>query len=197
MLPAGRRRHARGHVSAPPAQVELQQGAEQSTTITGTQIRELALVTRNYEQLIGLMPGVTTASVDQLYVGTTLPSGTAATIPFSINGTRNSQSSDLVDGGDNIDRGSNQTLLNTPSIDSIAEFKVLRTGYSADLGRAAGGVVSVVTKSGSNEFHGDVFEFDRNSDFAANNFINNANAVNVVNGKRRSPRSTTTILAKP
>jgi len=170
-------------VSAPPTQVELQQGGEQSTTVTGTQIRELALVTRNYEQLIGLMPGVTTASVDQLYVGTTLPSGTAATIPFSINGTRNSQSSYLVDGGDNIDRGSNQTLLNTPSIDSIAEFKVLRTGYSAELGRAAGGVVSVVTKSGSNEFHGDVFEFVRNSDFAANNFINNANSVNVVNGK--------------
>ncbi|MGC2657164.1 MAG: TonB-dependent receptor, partial [Bryobacteraceae bacterium] len=171
------------NVQAAGVQVQLQQGGEQSTTIEGTQVRELALITRNYEQLIGLMPGVTGASVDQLYVGTTLPSGTAATIPFSINGTRNSQSEYLVDGGDIMDRGSDQTLVNTPSIDSIAEFKVLRTGYSADIGRAAGGVVSVVTKSGTNEFHGDLFEFVRNNDFAANNFYNNATGINLVNGK--------------
>ncbi len=170
-------------VEASPVQVQLQQGSEESTTISGTQVRELALITRNYEQLIGLMPGVTSASVDQLYVGTTLPSGTTATIPFSINGTRNSQSGYLVDGGDIVDRGSDQTLVNTPSIDSIAEFKVLRTGYSADLGRAAGGLVTVVTKSGTNDFHGDVFEFVRNSAFAANNFLNNANSVNVKNGQ--------------
>jgi hypothetical protein len=170
-------------VETAPVQVQLQQGGEQSTTISGTQVRELALITRNYEQLIGLMPGVTAASVDQLYVGTTLPSGTAATIPFSINGTRNSQSEYLVDGGDIMDRGSDQTLVNTPSIDSIAEFKVLRTGYSADIGRAAGGVVSVVTKSGTNDFHGDLFEFVRNNDFAANNFYNNATSLNLANGK--------------
>lgn len=171
------------NVEASPVQVQLAQGGEQSTTINGAQIRELALITRNYEQLISLQPGVTQASVDQLYVGVTLPSGSTATIPFSINGTRNSQSSYLVDGGDIVDRGSNQTLVNTPSIDAIAEFKVLRTGYSADLGRAAGGIVNVVTKSGTNEFHGDAFEFVRNSAFAANNFINNANGVNVANGK--------------
>ena len=171
------------NVEAAPLQVQLQQGGEQSTTITGTQIRELALITRNYEQLITLEPGVTQASVDQLYVGVTLPSGSTATIPFSINGTRNSQSEYLVDGGDIMDRGSDQTLVNTPSIDSIAEFKVLRTGYSADIGRAAGGVVTVVTKSGTNDFHGDLFEFVRNSAFAANNFYNNATSVNVVNGQ--------------
>ncbi len=171
------------NVEAAPVQVQLAQGGEQSTTINGTQIRELALITRNYEQLISLEPGVTQASVDQLYVGVTEPSGATATIPFSINGTRNSQSSYLVDGGDIVDRGSDQTLVNTPSIDSIAEFKVLRTGYSADFGRAAGGVVTVVTKSGTNEFHGDAFEFVRNNAFAANNFYNNATRVNVVNGQ--------------
>lgn len=175
------------NVEAKAVQVELQQGGEQSTTVDGTQIRELALVTRNYQQLISLTPGVTSASVDQLYVGVTLPSGASATIPFSINGTRNSQSAYLVDGGDNVDRGSNQTLLNTPSIDAIAEFKVLRTGYSAEFGRAAGGVVSVVTKSGTNDFHGDVFEFVRNNAFAANNFYNNATSLNMVNGKAQVP----------
>jgi outer membrane receptor protein involved in Fe transport len=171
------------NVEAAPVQVQLQQGGEQSTTINGTEVRELALITRNWQQLISIQPGVTQASVDQLYVGNTLPSGTAATIPFSINGTRNSQSEYLVDGGDIMDRGSDQTLVNTPSIDSIAEFKVMRTGYSADIGRAAGGVVTVVTKSGTNDFHGDLFEFVRNNDFAANNFENNATGINVVNGQ--------------
>jgi hypothetical protein len=175
-------------VEEAPVQVQLQNGSEQSTTVTGTQIRELALVTRNYEQLIGLMPGVVTGSVDQLYVGNSLPSGQANVIPFSINGARNSQSAFLVDGADNVDRGSNLTLLTTPSIDAIAEFKVLRSGYSAEAGRAGGGQVSVVTKSGTNHIHGNVFEFVRNNAFAANNFYNNAIRLNLgADGKARVP----------
>jgi hypothetical protein len=159
-------------------QVQLQ-SSEQSTTINGTQIRELALVTRNYAQLVALMPGVTSASVDQLYVGNSLPSGQTATIPFSINGTRNSGSGWTIDGADNVDRGSNLSLINTPSIDSIAEFKVQRGTYSAESGRAGGGQISVITKSGTNEFHGDIFEFVRNSAFSANNFYSNANRLNL------------------
>jgi len=166
-------------VEAAPTQVELANGSAQSTTINGTQIRELALVTRNYEQLVGLMPGVTSASVDQLYVGTSLPSGQTATIPYAINGARNSGSAWLVDGADNVDRGSNQTLLTTPSIDAIAEFKVQRSGYSADTGRSGGGQIQVVTKSGTSAFHGDAYEFVRNNAFAANNFYNNATLVNL------------------
>ena len=107
-----------------------------------------------------------------------------ATIPYAINGTRNSASVWLVDGADNIDRGSNLTLLTTPSIDAIEEFKVERSNYGADLGRAAGGQISVLTKSGTNDFHGDLYEFVRNSDFAANNFYNNATSLNLgANGK--------------
>src|SRR5271154_4421821 len=145
-----------------PVHVETQ-NATQSTVVNGTQIREEALITRNYAQLVGLMPGVSSASVDHLYVGVTIPSGATATIPFSINGQRNSGNVWLVDGADNIDRGSNLTLLNTPSIDSIEEFKVLRSNYSAESGRAGGAQISVVTKSGTNTFHGDLFEFVRNS----------------------------------
>src|ERR1043166_549376 len=104
-------------VEASAITVELQSPV-QSTTINGTQIRELGLVTRNYEQLVALMPGVSMSNVDQLYVGVTLPSGATATIPFAINGARNSASSWIIDGADNVDRGSNLTLLNTPSIDS-------------------------------------------------------------------------------
>ena len=175
-------------VEASPLQVQLQHGSVQSNTINGTQIRELALVTRNYEQLVALMPGVSSASVDQLYVGVTLPSGATATIPFAINGARNSMNAWLVDGADNVDRGSNQTLLNTPSIDAIAEFTVQRSGFSAESGRAGGAMVQVVTKSGTSQFHGDLDEFVRNNDFAANNFINNATNLNLgANGTAQVP----------
>jgi len=165
-------------VEAAPVAVEMQSPV-QSTVIEGTQIRELALVTRNYEQLVALMPGVTSSAVDQLYVGVTTPGGTTATIPYAINGSRNSASSWTVDGADNVDRGSNATLINTPSIDSIAEFKVQRSGYSAEFGRAGGGQISVVTKSGTSQYHGSAYEFVRNNAFAANNFLSNANRVNL------------------
>lgn len=61
-----------------------------ATTIEGVQVRELPLATRNYEQLAALMPGVTAAPTDQLYIGVSAPAGTAATIPYSVNGSRNS-----------------------------------------------------------------------------------------------------------
>jgi len=161
------------------AQQVALQSAEQSTVVNGTQIRELALITRNYEQLVSMMPGVSSASTDQLYVGVSLPSGATATVPFAINGARNSMNAWLVDGADNVDRGSNQTLLNTPSIDAIEEFKVQRSGYAAELGRAGGGQISVITRSGTKDFHGDVYEFVRNSAFAANNFFANATRQNL------------------
>jgi outer membrane receptor protein involved in Fe transport len=174
-------------VESGPIQVQLQ-SAEQSTTINGGQIRELALITRNYEQLVALMPGVSFASTDQLYVGVSLPSGVTAVVPFAIGGARNSASAWQVDGADNIDRGSNLTLLTTPSIDAIEEFKVQRDTYGADLGRAGGGQISVITRSGTNQFHGDLFEFVRNNDFAANNFYANATSQNLgANGKAQVP----------
>ncbi len=175
-------------VQEAPVQVQLQT-QEQSTTITGSQIRELGLVTRNYEQLVALMPGVAQSnSADQLYVGNSVPGGTAATIPFSINGARNSASSWTIDGADNVDRGSNQSLENTPSVDALAEFRVQRGDYSAEFGRAGGGQINVITKSGTSEFHGDLYEFVRNDAFAANNFINNATNVNLgPDGKARVP----------
>src|SRR5580700_164755 len=174
-------------VEAAPLQVALQ-SAEQSTVVNGGQIRELALITRNYEQLVGMMPGVSAASTDQLYVGVSLPSGSTATIPFAINGARNSMNAWLVDGADNIDRGSNQTLLNTPSIDAIAEFTVQRSGFSAESGRAGGAMIQVVTKSGTSQLHGDLYEFVRSNDLAANNFYNNATLQNLgANGTAQVP----------
>ncbi len=158
-----------------------------ATVITGVQVRELPLGTRNYEQLVALMPGVTSSTTDELYLGVSSPSGLSATVPYSVNGNRTSANNWTVDGADNVDRGSNLTLLTFPSIDSIAEFKVQRSMYSADTGRAGGGQISVVTKSGTSQFHGDLYEFNRNDYLSANNWINNANRVNVVNGVAKVP----------
>jgi len=166
-------------VKAEAAQVELGSAAA-STTISGTQIRELELSTRNYEQLVSLMPGVSANTTDDLYIGNSSPAGTAATLPYSINGARNSANNWTVDGADNVDRGSNQTLMTFPSVDAIAEFKVERSLYSAEMGRAGGSQISVVTKSGASSFHGSAYEFFRNDALAANNFSNNANKVNFV-----------------
>ena len=101
-------------VTADVASVEL--GSPSSAnTIEGTQISELALGTRNYENLVALMPGVASNAVDDLYVGNSLPNGSTSTVPFSVNGMRNSANNWTVDGADNVDRGSNQTLGTYPA----------------------------------------------------------------------------------
>ncbi len=163
-------------VEASPLQVELQ-SATQAGLISGTQVRELSLNNRNYEQLVSLMPGVTSSASDQIYLGVTNPSGQTNVVSFSVNGNRNSTNNWTVDGADNVDRGSNLTLLTYPSVDAIAEFKVLRGLYNPEFGRAAGGQINVVTKSGTNQFHGNAYEFFRNDKLNANSFFNNANNI--------------------
>src|ERR1035438_3601722 len=148
-------------VEASATAVELGTPAS-SNTIDGTQVRELSLPTRNYEQLVALMPGVVSGPTDELYIGNSAPSGTAATLPYSVNGTRTSANNWTVDGADNVDRGSNLTLMTFPSPDAIAEFKVERSLYTADAGRAGGAQISVITKAGTSKFHGSLYEFFRN-----------------------------------
>ncbi len=166
-------------VEAASTSVELGTPAS-ANTIDGTQVRELSLGTRNYEQLVALMPGVASGPTDELYIGNSSPSGLAATLPYSINGNRTSSNNWSVDGADNVDRGSNLTLMTFPSVDAIAQFKVERSLYTADTGRAGGAQISVITKNGTSSFHGGVYEFFRNDALAANNFSNNANKVNVI-----------------
>ena len=174
------------NVSEQSGGVELASVAN-ANTIEGIQIRGLPLATRNYEQLVSLMPGVTANSTDELYIGNSAPAGTAAVVPYSINGNRNSANNWTVDGADNVDRGSNLTLMTFPSIDAVAQFKVERSMYTADTGRAGGAQINVVTRSGTSKFHGSLYEFIRNDAFNANNWINNANKVNVVNGTAKIP----------
>jgi hypothetical protein len=154
---------------------------ESSTTIEGTQVRELALGTRNFAQLVSLMPGVINQTgVDELFVGVTGASGTTSGIPYSVNGMRTSSNNWTVDGADNVDRGSNTTLGSFPSIDATAQFTVQRSTYTADTGRAGGAQVNVVTKSGTSQYHGSLYDFFRNDALNANPWANNANKVNLV-----------------
>src|SRR5713101_7662399 len=158
-------------VEADALQVETQSPTA-GGLINGTQIRELALSARNYEEMVALMPGVSAAVSDNIFVGVETPGGGTNEIDFSINGARFSQNNWTIDGADNVDRGGNFSLLNFPSVDAIAEFKVLRSLYSPEFGRGAGGEVDIVTRSGGNKFHGGLYEFFRNDKLNANRYLN-------------------------
>ncbi|HET6979592.1 MAG TPA: carboxypeptidase regulatory-like domain-containing protein [Pyrinomonadaceae bacterium] len=159
-------------VEANPVAVELSTPTV-STLINGEQARELSLNNRNWVQLITLSPGVTNDLADQVYVGTTNPAGQANTVNISINGARSAQNTYTVDGADVTDRGSNITIQAYPSVDSISEFKVLRSLFAAESGRSGGGQINVVTRGGGEEFHGTFYEFVRNDKLNANDFISN------------------------
>ncbi len=142
--------------------------SEQSQTITGTQIRELELNNRNFQQLLVLQPGVAANWGDQPGFGI----NTNTTV--SVNGARTTANNWTVDGADINDSGSNATLLNVPSIDAIQEFTLQRSNYDASSGRSGGGQIMVATKSGTSDFHGSVYEFFRNDYLNANSYFSNA-----------------------
>jgi hypothetical protein len=134
----------------------VQDSPTQRGLISGEQIRELPLNTRNFVQLALLSAGVNSSN------GSQIGSGALSVVQLSINGGRTSAINWLVDGARNVDTGSNLTLLTTPSIDAIQEFTILTSNYAPEFGRNGGGVINVVTRSGTNDFHGTIYEFLRN-----------------------------------
>ena len=155
-------------VTADQAQLDMQD-ATSATTISGEEFNELVLNDRNYEQFLSLQPGVVYGgTTDQLWVGSTAAGGTSSVVNFSVNGARDTSNNWTIDGADNVDRGANLTLLTYPAVDAISEIKTLRGQYSAEFGRSAAGQVDVVTKSGTNSFHGSAYEFFRNNILNAN-----------------------------
>src|SRR5215207_8641690 len=136
-------------------------------------VEQLPLSGRNWDDLVALVPGV---QVDRY---TEEGGGTAGgrTGGANVHGVRSLQNNFVLDGVDNNSISENVQELTTqiarPSVDSIQEFKVSTNPYSAENGRSPGALVSVVTKSGSNAFHGTLYEFHRNRVFDANNFFNN------------------------
>jgi hypothetical protein len=157
-------------VIASQAQVELT-NAELSGTIAGAQITELPLNGRSFAQLLTLVPGVAQDN-GFMYDQKGLNGGA----DISISGGPSNANTFLVDGANNVDVGSGRTLLVYPSIDSIEEFKVLRNSYGAEFGGNSGGQVSLITKSGTNQFHGSVYYFGRNDVLDANNTNLKANS---------------------
>jgi hypothetical protein len=154
-------------VAADEARVNLED-ATSSGLINSTQINQLVMVSRNYESLMTLQPGVAYGgATDNLQRGPVGVGGASSVVNFSVNGARDTSNNWTIDGADNLDRGANLTLYVYPSPDAIAEFKVLRGQYSAEYGRNSAGQVDVVTKSGSNKLHGSAYEYFRNDFFDA------------------------------
>jgi hypothetical protein len=160
-------------VTSEAAPVELRSG-EVSSLITEKQVTELPLNGRNYAQLALMVPGV--SPVTQAGAGgafATRGTGLNAGVDMSVNGNQSNSNLWTVDGVNNMDVGSNRTLLVFPSVDSIQEFRVERNSFSAEFGQAQGAVVNLITKGGSNDFHGSGFEFFRHNSLNANNFFLN------------------------
>ena len=147
------------------AQVETQ-SSDLAGVVTGKEITQLQLNGRNFTQLVTLVPGVSNQTgQDEGQVGI------AGNVSFSINGGRVEYNNWELDGGDNMDNGSNATLNVYPSLEAIAEFKVLTSNYGAQYGRNGSGTVEVETKSGTRSFHGAVYEFLRNDAFNASDYF--------------------------
>jgi hypothetical protein len=134
------------------------------SVISGNQISEAPLNGRNVMDLATLLPGVIPAQ----------DGGGAA--HFNIGGGRGDSVTYLLDGGMNNNLLNNDHVAN-PNPDAVEEFRVLTSNYTAEYGRNGSGIVSVVTKSGSNDFHGALFEYVRNDYFNANKFFNNEQGI--------------------
>ena len=127
-----------------------------------TQVEELPLNNRNFVQLATLVPGVNSSLPDEVGIGLT------NVVSLSIGGNRRNSVNWLVDGASNVDSGSNITLLSTPTLDSIEEFKIITSGYNAEWPRSGGGIINVITKSGTNVFRGSAYEFYRDDRLNSN-----------------------------
>jgi hypothetical protein len=143
--------------------------AEVSGTITQQEVVSLGLNGRNFTQLIALTPGVSNQTgQDEAKVGV------LGSVKYSVNGGRVEYNTFDVDGADLLNvgiNGANSTLIVYPSVDAIQEVRVLTSNYGAMYGKTASGTVLVTTKSGTSQFHGNLYEFLRNEDFNARNFF--------------------------
>ena len=141
---------------------------EKSGLVSGAQLNELALKGRDFLALMTLMPGV----VDNGSQARDATSPNAISGIF-INGARSEMKNFTVDGITGLDTGSNNTLHYQPNMDSIAEVKVLTSNYQAEYGRSGGGLISVITRGGTRDFHGTGWWTHRHESYNANHFFRN------------------------
>ena len=160
------------NVTADAPSIDLASGAL-SGTVDRRQMNDLPLNGRSFQQLALLQPGVNAA----VAAGSDVVGGRGQKI--SINGARPEHSSFLLDGSD-INNVYNKTPGSVAGVllgvETVQEFQVLTNAYSAEFGRSSGGVINAITRSGSNQFHGNLFEYLRNSALDAKNFFDPAPA---------------------
>lgn len=157
-------------VTSDAIQVQTQD-ASVGEIVDGTQVKELPLNGRSFVQLTQLAPGISPANNFD-----SKNKGLQAGVDFSVNGNPTTNNLYLVDGANNNDVGSNRTILIYPSIDSIAEFKMLTNSYGPEYGQASGAVISIATRSGTNTFHGSAFYQGRNDALASYTYFSRRNA---------------------
>jgi len=174
-------------VTAEAQEIQLA-SSEKSEAITGTELSNVTLKGRDIFGYLKLVPGV----IDNSY-GTTNAGNRDVTSPNAIRGiTISGNTSALnftVDGITDMDTGSNSTLHYEPNADSVQEMKVLTSNYQAEFGRNSGGTITVVTKNGTQQFHGSMVWNHRNEEFNANLWQNDRNGRNAVTGAPNSPIS--------
>ncbi len=152
-------------VSAVAAQLKTE-SSERSEAIVGTQLQNIAVNSRSYLQLAGLAPGI--VSTANLTTG-----GVGGLANISANGQRFDHNNLTLDGIGNVDTGANGSQMASLSLDSVQEFKILTSNYQAEYGRSSGAQISVVTRSGTSDFHGSAYLFHRHEGLNANNWKNN------------------------
>lgn len=163
------------NITSEETQVDTRSG-EVSSLVAEKQVTELPLNGRNYAQLALMVPGV--SPVTQAGAGGAFRSGGTGLdsgVDMSVNGNQSNSNLWTIDGVNNMDVGSNRTLLVFPSIDAIQEFRVERNSFSAEFGQAQGAVINLITKGGGNDFHGAGFYFLRDDSLNANDFFLNRN----------------------
>jgi len=156
-------------VEANAVQVQSDSG-EVSTVITGQQITELNTNGRSLYSLFALTPGASSIQGDF-----NVPTPVSGDSNVSINGQRAGHNLQLLDGGENLDRGGSSGSV-MPSLDALQEFRELTSNYSAEYGLAGAATITTVVKSGTKQFHASAWEFDRNDAFDARNYFNPAPA---------------------
>ncbi|HUK48371.1 MAG TPA: TonB-dependent receptor [Terriglobales bacterium] len=136
--------------------------------VTAQQVEELPLNGRRYTDLAELTSGVSKVIEGPVNGGSTPTNGNAGG-SFAVNGTRGDQNNFILDGIDN-NSNDNGDVAVLSSVDAIAEFKIETSNYSPEFGRSGGAVINATTKSGTNSFHGEAWEFLRNQAFDASQY---------------------------
>ncbi len=141
--------------------------SERAGVVTASEMKDMALRGRDFMDVIGLLPGVVDTSDSR-----EAPNPNSVQNLFISGGRQNSKNI-TIDGVTNMDTGNNNATHTQPSMDSVAEVKVLMSNYGAEYGRNSGGAITIITRGGEQRFHGGAGWYHRHENFNANDFFNN------------------------